>query len=61
MFLCFQGTVVSDWPCDQSACPIHNIGAGNAGTYKCTVTNKINGQERSESRSLNVEVIGENL
>ena len=55
----FQGNIIRDLSCNKIACPIHNIRDADAGTYTCTVTNEIKGEQHSESRSLTVEVIGE--
>ena len=57
----FQGNIIRDLSCNKIACPIHNIRDADAGTYTCTVTNEIKGEQHSESRSLTVEVIGELL
>ena len=48
-----------DLICHDISCPIHNIQNTDEGIYTCSVSNTINGEEYSEKRSLNLQVIGE--
>ena len=47
-----------DLICHDISCPIHNIQKTDEGIYTCSVSNTINGEEYSEKRSLNLQVIG---